>query len=215
MSLYSVLSIITAIMICAAAWNLLDLAKNIYRKNFKGSGKKTFQEKTVVSEPYQQNFFLRKLFVGYYLAKATFENTKDQAALKENEMKAVKLLRKYAKAQEIYKKHYGYYAGDASELIIEENGKYTIIDPHIKVLNASYTKENPANGYFYVELIKKGSEGHASSFLLSAVPAQYGISGLNTLCVLYINNQVKLLKKNNGGNPVFDISSIDSSWETL
>lgn len=57
MSLYSVLSIITAIMICAAAWNLLDLAKNIYRKNFKGSGKKTFQEKTVVSEPYQQNFF--------------------------------------------------------------------------------------------------------------------------------------------------------------
>ena len=73
-------------------------------------------------------------------------------------MKGAKLLERYAKAQEIYKDHYGYYASDASELIIEESGKYTIIDPTLKVLNASYNKENPTDSYYFVEPAKKGSE---------------------------------------------------------
>ena len=209
MSLYSAFSIISVIIICAAAWNLLDLAKITYLNTLKGSGKE-IPKQQVVRITQQQNPLLRKLLVAFYLAKAEYETTKVQAALKENENKAIKLLKKNAKAQEIYKNYHGYYADNASELIIEENGKFTIIDPQLKVLNTSYNKENPADGYYYVEIVKKGSKGHVSSFFLSAAPARYGISGINTYC---ISNQTQVLKKNTRGKPVFDISSIDSSWE--
>ncbi len=212
MSLYSALSIVTVIIICAAAWNLLNLAKTTYLNTLKGSGKKIPNHIETQPENIHQNRLLRKLFVGYHLAKAKLENINAQALLKENEIKAAQVLKKYAKAQEIYKEHYGYYAADASELIIDKNGKHIIIDPKLKVLNASYNKENPAHGYYYVELVKKGPEGRPVGFFLSAVPAQYGISGLNTFC---INEQAQVLKKNTGGKPVFEILSIDSSWQNL
>ena len=215
MSLYSVLSIITVIIICTAVWKMFDLAKTTYMYTLKGTSKEMPKEKTAVKQDHGQNLFLRKLFVAFHLAAAALENTNDQARLKENELKATSLLKKYAKAQEIYKKHYGYYAEKASELIIEESGKYTIIDPTLKALNASYRKENPTDGYYFVELAKKGSEGHISSFFLSAVPAQYGISGINTICIFSLDEQTKILKNNNGGKPVFDISSLDSSWGNL
>ncbi|MCG2711317.1 MAG: DUF2950 family protein, partial [Candidatus Omnitrophica bacterium] len=149
------------------------------------------------------------MVAGFYLAAAALENIKDQGALKENEIKAAKILTKYAKAQEIYKKHYGDYAANASGLIIEENGKYIVIDSKLKVLNASYSKENPANGYYYVELVERGSKSHNSSFFLSAVPAQYGISGLNTF---WIDKRGVVMKKNNGAKPIYyNINFLDES----
>lgn len=93
--------------------------------------------------------------------------------------------------------------------------KRKIIDPQLKVLNASNSQKNPTDGYYFVEHVLKGTEGQNKAFFLSAVPAEYGISGLNTYCIIYQDNQAKTLKKNNGGRPVSSISSIDNSWENL
>ena len=121
-------------------------------------------------------------------------------------------MKKYAQAQQIYKDHYGYYAEEASTLIIEENGKYTIIDPKLKVLNASDNKANPTDGYFFIEIVKEGLKDLPGSFFLSAIPAKYGISGINTYC---INEQAQIKKMNTGGRPEFDIKIINCVWKDL
>ena len=214
MSLYSIVSIIAIIIMCTAAWKMLDLAKTTHLSSIKSSGKATSKEHLQPKEN-SQNPFLRKLLIGFYQMSANLQKSKDRTALKENEIRAARLLRKYSKAQEIYKSHYGYYAADSTELIIEVDSKYTIIDQTLKVLNSSYNKESPANGYYYIELVKSSSKADSGSFILSAVPAEHGISGLNTICIFKGNKRAKILKKNNGGRPVFDISAIDNNWENL
>ncbi|MCG2710908.1 MAG: hypothetical protein L6416_01030, partial [Candidatus Omnitrophica bacterium] len=54
MSLYSALSIITIIIICAAAWNLLDIAKNTYLKTIKGTHTAPPKQRTTITKTYQQ-----------------------------------------------------------------------------------------------------------------------------------------------------------------
>ena len=76
-SMYCALSIIAVIVICTAAWNMLDIAKNTYLHTLKGSKKEMPKEKTAIKQNYGQNFFLRKLFIGFYKALATLENAKD------------------------------------------------------------------------------------------------------------------------------------------
>ena len=193
------------------AWNLLDLAKNTYLKTLNGQDKEAHRKEPKQAD--RQNPFLRKLFVGFHLAKASLETTIDQATLKENEIKAAKILKKYALAQEFYKQHYEHYAKNATELIIEEDGKYTILDPELKILKRSFNKENPANGYFYIEMVKTATEGLKNSFFLGAVPAEYGISGINTFCISSTDRIIR--QKNTGGEPVFDYSGVNSTWKNL
>ncbi len=208
-SLFSIFSIIAIIIMCTAAWKALDIAKDTYLKTIKNNQKTAPKKQSSKVNKTAMNPFLSKLFVGFHLAKANVENNKDIAAIKANESKAQDILKRYAAAQEKYREFYGYYAKNATELIIEENNKLTIIDPVIKVLNSAYNKENPQNGYFYIEIVKTGPKARPASFFLSAIPAKYGISGFNTYC---INEQGKIRKSNTKGHPEFDIKIINDTW---
>lgn len=88
MSLYSIFSIIAIIILCAAAWNMLDLAKNTYLKTNKSSGKTTPKEAQPLVKKSNINPFFRKLLIAFHLAKANLKNTRDKVELKENEIKA-------------------------------------------------------------------------------------------------------------------------------
>jgi hypothetical protein len=208
-SLFSIFSIIAIFIICAAAWQFLSVAKSIYLKTI-DSKSKQMPAKKEHKPLYGQKNLMTRLIAMYYLTQINFKDTKNKASIKENELKAAQLLKKYAKAQQKYKNHYGYYANDASELIIEESGKLNIIDEHLKPLNSATNTKSPFYGYFYIEIVKKGLNGHASSFFLSAIPAEYGVSATKTLC---IDETAQIRQKDTHGEPVFDIRIINDTWE--
>jgi len=88
--------------------------------------------------------------ISLYLFETRLGQINDRANLKVNENTAVNLLKKYAKARDVYKKHYSFYAQAPAGLIIEENGQYTIIDPRLKVLNWAKTKQKTNSGYYFL-----------------------------------------------------------------
>ena len=62
MSLYSTLSIITVIIICAAAWNLLDIAKTTYLNTIEGKAKKNSKIKNSSSKNLPAKPVFKKTF---------------------------------------------------------------------------------------------------------------------------------------------------------
>lgn len=220
-SYFSILSIIALMLIIAAAWNLLDLARNIYLGNIKGNsetrtcpltGRNKF-EKNIGNLPDEKiDSIFRKLKIGFYLVTGRIEHTNNEENLRLNENITISLLKKYAKAQGIYSKHYGCYAKNAADLIIDENGKYQIIDSGLKVLNFATNEEKASNGYYFVAGAGEDNRSEKNQFGLTAVPAKYKVSGIYTF---YIDSREIVFKKDNKGNPVFNRKDIDDSWIAL
>jgi hypothetical protein len=239
MSLYSALSIIALMLLCTAAWNMLDIAQKTYKKMLTGNKKKHFHKhfdqkkvkkskipeeseiiennkKSLSSEKKiqtQTNPIYQKIMAGLYIAESKLKANNIRSSLQSNERNAVRILQKYAQAQKKYYDHYGHYAKDASDLIIKQDGKYTILDPDLSVLNSALSPEKASQGYFYVEITKPSLKTDKTiAYILNALPAEYGLSGLNTYCV---NQGGAVFQKNNGAKAVKDAKFLDQSWQTV
>ena len=121
-----------------------------------------------------------EVLAGLKTAMQTIDISPEEIII-NNELQASQLLEKYVAAQEIYKGYYNRYAQDASDLIIEEEGSFKIIDEELKPLNFAKKQDTAINGYYFKEkvIIKDEQE----SFTLIAIPAIYGKTGTQTIAV--------------------------------
>ncbi|MBU1044767.1 MAG: DUF2950 family protein [Candidatus Omnitrophica bacterium] len=230
-SLFTVFSLIALVLFMMAAWAMLDLSLNTYKKMIKtkqqsnpksipnkytnsASGQLAKPQKMTVPSPIktQTNPIAQKLAVGYYLFKAKMENANNQQIIKENEKIAINILNKYALAQEQYYQYYGYYCDSPDNLIIEGENKYTIIDPDLGVLNSATSPKQAVNGYYYVQTENPAAKpGQAQEYRLNAIPAEYGRSGLNSFC---IDQKGNILQENNGGRMIYPLISDQTVTKT-
>ena len=233
MSLFTVFSIIALILFMIAAWIMLGLSLNTYKKMAKSKSQSKYKSKSPIKmapikannqlkqlpKPKKMtssghiqsetNPIIKKLAIGYYLLKAKMENANNQQSIAENEKIAINILIKYNKAQDVYFKHYEYYAKTPDKLIIEGENVYSIIDPDLWLLNSANTPKQAIDGYYYVQTRNPGSElGKDQRYLLNAIPADYGNSGLNTF---YIDQKGIVIESNNGAKPVYRFSDQQKS----
>ncbi|MCP4649964.1 MAG: DUF2950 domain-containing protein [PVC group bacterium] len=150
----------------------------------------------------------------YHNTESILKDSVDREKIIANEKSAAKLLKKYAAAQEIYRKYYGLYAENAAELLIEKKGVYEIIDDDLRILNSAKSKQRAMRGYYYIETVRitVGESDSKNSFMLCAVPAEYGRSGIHTLCI-NSQNQTMIFQKNNSARPIFHVKEINPTWE--
>ncbi len=86
-------------------------------------------------------------------------------------------------------------------MIIEGENVYTIIDPDLGMLNSANSPKKAVKGYYYVQTKNPDSEpGKANQYLLNAVSADYGNTGINTL---YIYQKGIVIQTNNGARPIY------------
>lgn len=187
-------------------------SRKIYVKQYDKANQIAITKPTKISRSSQiqaqPNPILQKLMIGYYLVKENMETAYIQQTIAANEKNALNMLIKYAKAQEQYHQHYGYYA-KANNLVIANNDQYTILDPDLLVVNSANSPEQADNGYFYLHTGKAYPEAEQSNeYCLNAIPAEYGQSGINTFC---INQQGNMLQENNGAKPIYQPKALDQT----
>lgn len=182
-------AVLTLIVILISAYIALDVAYKVYSK-MSGKKSESATEKSwiIIKKPNDKKDRLQeplgikeKIAKSFQLWKLRREVSQEAAnmVIEDNEKQAAKLLKRFAQAQEIFKKHTGSYAERATGLIIDNAGKIEIIDPELAVINYSYSRERATNGYYFMY----GDKDKTDDFFLYAVPAQYKKSGINTLCI--------------------------------
>ena len=122
-----------------------------------------------------------------------------------NELQASQLLQKYVSAQKTYFGVYNKYAQDASELIIEQDGNFKIIDETLKPINFSKSSWTAIKGYYFKEFVSSDDD----KFSLFAIPAQYPNSGKFTYAVSSFYPE-KILKQDLKVPPEVDLVNLDS-----
>jgi len=144
------------------------------------------------------NPLTRTVITGYWKMRLQSEDAQSRRRMRENEKNALALLGRYVKAQHVFLRQYGKFAAGASELIIETNGKFKIIDPELSQVVMARDKDTAYKGYYYkYRTFAVRSDG--DSFLICAIPAEYGTSGLYTL---HVDQDGEIKKIDNQGQPI-------------
>ena len=206
---HSIITILAVIVIIIAGIVGLQVAEQSYRTMLHGLGKAPAPQTREAKQDYlllqsdvlkqaAMDPVTRGVIVGYWKMRVQVEDAQSRRLMRENEKYAQTMLRRYVKAQNAFLRHYQKYAMGASELIIETNGRFKIIDSELVQVVRARDKDTAVQGYYYkYRTFAVRSDG--DSFIICAMPAEYGISGLYTL---YVDQNGEIKKIDNQGQPI-------------
>jgi len=124
----------------------------------------------------------------------------------DNEERAEEALKEYALAEERYKNKHGQYTNIPEELLAEK-----LLDSEICLANSPMPMFDYFGYYFkHVEKQGPGRVNLKTGFVICAIPIEHGTTGTRTFAV---GPTGRVLSKDNGGNPILNVSEIDSSWK--
>ena len=214
-TLYSLITVVTLITIIVAGWFALNSMLKITRNMLKNSGvlksKIPDKKQTPVIKTTKET---RKVLLAYFQDKESVKKISDSEKIQNNENIAKDMLVKYTDAQQVYISNTGSYAKDCSELFLKKGDSFQFIDPDLQIMDAAYNQQYAKNGYYFIETVRDsiGSRGKDFDYVVCAVPADYGVTGLQTFCIDSKKEKV-VFKKNNSARPVFYSEEITTGWE--